>query len=266
VANQCARSLPLDMLAWRCDVANSVIGIVQDITEICRMQQEQADKDAATAQLNATLAAEIKHKEEMYRLLRTLSHEIRNPLHGILGNTQALLDMLQACEQQAAAGVTRQKAAADVSDDVIHNSSDVAHPDGGGGGVSPAELSPTSSLESPRSAALPQLQCRRRANSGSSNSSSCSNSSISNSSSGSGSTQRQRQHVTRQQHELSPPRLSTSSLKRLVAAQKWADSLGSFSSPQQQQQQQQAANCSSKVANMRAMVAEIHECALHQVE
>jgi His Kinase A (phospho-acceptor) domain len=73
------------------------------------MQQEEAEKDAATAQLNALLAAEIKHKEEMYRLLRTISHEIRNPLHGILANTQALLDLVCEVEQQAAE-VTRQAA------------------------------------------------------------------------------------------------------------------------------------------------------------
>jgi His Kinase A (phospho-acceptor) domain len=231
---------------------NSVVGIVQDITDSCREQQAQAEKKATTAQLNALLAADIKHKDEMYRLLRTLSHEIRNPLHGILGNTQALLDMLQDCEQ-----VTRQRAA-DVSDDVIQNCSDVAETVSG---VSPAELSPTSSLESPRSTALPQLQCRRRASSGSS---SCSSNS---SGSGSGSTQWQQQQQQQQQHELSPPRLSTSSLKRLVAAQKWAGSLGSLNSPQQQQQQQQqATSCSSKVTSMRAMVTEIHECALHQVQ
>jgi signal transduction histidine kinase len=37
----------------------------------------------------------------MHRLLRTISHEIRNPLHGILGNTQALLDLLLTVQQQA---------------------------------------------------------------------------------------------------------------------------------------------------------------------
>jgi His Kinase A (phospho-acceptor) domain len=46
---------------------------------------------------------EAKHKEEMHRLLRTISHEIRNPLHGILCNSQALLDTLCEAEHQAAA-------------------------------------------------------------------------------------------------------------------------------------------------------------------
>jgi hypothetical protein len=46
---------------------------------------------------------EAKHKEEMHRLLRTISHEIRNPLHGILCNSQALLDTLCEVEQQQAA-------------------------------------------------------------------------------------------------------------------------------------------------------------------
>jgi signal transduction histidine kinase len=148
---------------------SSIVGIVQDITESCKEQQEQAEKEAAAAQLNATLAAQLKHKEEMYRLLRTISHEIRNPLHGILGNTQALPDMLQHCEQQqeAAADVTR-RASADVSDDVSQSSSDVAS----SGGASPTQLSPTSSAESAWGAAaaqpqlqLPQLQPRRRASS-----------------------------------------------------------------------------------------------------
>eukprot|EP00953_Heterococcus_sp_UTEX-ZZ885_P032453 16953-Heterococcus_DN1.PRE.3 len=85
------------------DGTQSIVGMAQDISEICRMQQEQADKEAATARLNALLAAEIKYKEEMYRLLRTISHEVRNPLHGILGNTQALLDLVWQVEQQAAA-------------------------------------------------------------------------------------------------------------------------------------------------------------------
>jgi His Kinase A (phospho-acceptor) domain len=39
----------------------------------------------------------------MHRLLRTISHEIRNPLHGILCNSQVLLDTLCEAEHQAAA-------------------------------------------------------------------------------------------------------------------------------------------------------------------
>jgi His Kinase A (phospho-acceptor) domain len=61
------------------------------------------------------LIQEVKHKEDIHRLLRTISHEIRNPLHGILGNAQALLDMLQEAEQRVAAAtaeVTRQTAVA----------------------------------------------------------------------------------------------------------------------------------------------------------
>jgi hypothetical protein len=42
-------------------VADSIVGIVQDISEICRMQQEQAEKEAATTQLNAMLAAVSTH-------------------------------------------------------------------------------------------------------------------------------------------------------------------------------------------------------------
>jgi hypothetical protein len=35
----------------------SIVGIVQDISEICRMQQQEAEQKTATAQLNAMLAA-----------------------------------------------------------------------------------------------------------------------------------------------------------------------------------------------------------------
>jgi His Kinase A (phospho-acceptor) domain len=94
------------------DGTQSLVGIMQDITELCRMQQHEAEQKLATEQLNALLAAEIKHKEEMYRLLRTISHEIRNPLHGILANTQALLDLVWHAEQQAAAEAAQVTAAA----------------------------------------------------------------------------------------------------------------------------------------------------------
>jgi prepilin signal peptidase PulO-like enzyme (type II secretory pathway) len=36
--------------------ANSIVGIVQDISEICRMQQQEAEQKTATAQLNLMLA------------------------------------------------------------------------------------------------------------------------------------------------------------------------------------------------------------------
>jgi His Kinase A (phospho-acceptor) domain len=44
-------------------------------------------------------AQEVKHKEDMQKLVRTISHEIRNPLHGILANTQALLDLIKEAEE-----------------------------------------------------------------------------------------------------------------------------------------------------------------------
>jgi His Kinase A (phospho-acceptor) domain len=50
-----------------------------------------------------TVIQETMHKEEMHRLLRTISHEIRNPLQGILGNVQVLLATLCKSEQQEAA-------------------------------------------------------------------------------------------------------------------------------------------------------------------
>jgi signal transduction histidine kinase len=43
---------------------------------------------------------ELRHKAEMHRLLRTISHEIRNPLQGILSNTQALISLTTTADQR----------------------------------------------------------------------------------------------------------------------------------------------------------------------
>jgi His Kinase A (phospho-acceptor) domain len=51
----------------------------------------------------------------MHRLLRTISHEIRNPLHGILGNTQALLDLLLPVQQHAMQAVNASSGACNAS-------------------------------------------------------------------------------------------------------------------------------------------------------
>jgi signal transduction histidine kinase len=45
---------------------------------------------------------ELRHKAEMHRLLRTISHEIRNPLQGILSNTQALISLTTTVDQRQA--------------------------------------------------------------------------------------------------------------------------------------------------------------------
>jgi light-regulated signal transduction histidine kinase (bacteriophytochrome) len=45
---------------------------------------------------------ELRHKAEMHRLLRTISHEIRNPLQGILSNTQALISLTTTADQRQA--------------------------------------------------------------------------------------------------------------------------------------------------------------------
>jgi hypothetical protein len=51
----------------------------------------------------------------MHRLLRTISHEIRNPLHGILGNTQALLDLLLPVQQHATEAMNTSSGACNAS-------------------------------------------------------------------------------------------------------------------------------------------------------
>jgi His Kinase A (phospho-acceptor) domain len=65
--------------------------------------QTASHKQCCLLALFGAIVQEIKHKEDMHTLLRTISHEIRNPLHGVLGNTQALLDILCEAGQQAAA-------------------------------------------------------------------------------------------------------------------------------------------------------------------
>jgi PAS domain S-box-containing protein len=306
------------------DGTQSIVGMAQDISEICRMQQEQADKEAATARLNALLAAEIKHKEEMYRLLRTISHEVRNPLHGILGNTQALLDLVWQAEQ--AAGVTRQRAAADVtvssgspsssskctccctcgarastvagaspaavtaftsstSSSSISNKgtpevlSQSARP-AGRSTVQPGPVQThvqrSSSCSSADVAAdsaadvapIPQVDCARARTQ--TNSSSCDDEASTKlnglSSNGQSNSQSNGQS-----------RLSARCLHRAARAKKrgltssssdTASSSGSSSSAQQLQQQGADYSSSSSMfaSAVKGMVAEIHECALHQVE
>jgi His Kinase A (phospho-acceptor) domain len=122
----------------------SVVEVIQDVTKIVFYQQEEERQEAMTAKLNAVLKAvrlsalipshcpactsaknflcaghstqqELKHKDEMHRLLRTISHEIRNPLHGILGNTQALLDLLLPVQQHAMQAVNASSGACNAS-------------------------------------------------------------------------------------------------------------------------------------------------------
>jgi len=65
------------------------VGTMTDITELVLLQE----KEVINARLQKTLDDDLKHRSEMQRMLRTLSHEIRNPLQGILSNTQTLLSL-----------------------------------------------------------------------------------------------------------------------------------------------------------------------------
>eukprot|EP00953_Heterococcus_sp_UTEX-ZZ885_P040280 20602-Heterococcus_DN1.PRE.1 len=98
-----------------CALLYSIVEVIQDVTKIVLCQQEEERQEAMTAKLNAVLKAELKHKDEMHRLLRTISHEIRNPLHGILGNTQALLDLLLPLQQHATEAVNASSGACHAS-------------------------------------------------------------------------------------------------------------------------------------------------------
>jgi predicted PurR-regulated permease PerM len=53
---------------------NSIVAIVQDITEVCRMKQEEAEQEAATAQLNATLSAvSAQHQQQQQQQQQQLA-------------------------------------------------------------------------------------------------------------------------------------------------------------------------------------------------
>jgi uncharacterized protein (DUF2342 family) len=68
----------------RCVRANSIVAIVQDMTEFCRMKQEELQQEAATAQLNATLSAVRAHittAADFTLLLSTASTPVFNIAH-----------------------------------------------------------------------------------------------------------------------------------------------------------------------------------------
>jgi His Kinase A (phospho-acceptor) domain len=323
--------LPLLLLLLLLLLYDSIVGIVQDITEICRMQQHEAEQKLATEQLNALLAAEIKHKEEMYRLLRTISHEIRNPLHGILGNAQALLELLREVEQQctgetvnnvtavpadstttaavaAVATAATAAAAESTADTACMRNSDLSAvlsvPVLQRGDSTHADVDTTSNSRSSNSSST-VCSCSRSASAaatsgssgvngstvdtshsssgttdisgttglsaaagvnGSSSSSSSNNNNSSNSSSSSNS---RRRSVERQALRLRCSRSApTLRLHTPIGELKHRASFNGTSSSSScngMSLLKEALPCSAKMAEAQSLVAEIHECALHQV-
>jgi hypothetical protein len=213
----------------------------------------------------------------MHRLLRTISHEIRNPLHGILCNSQALLDTLCEAEHQAAACDSLSSsndsvlvcAAVSCENAVTASAAAVSASacNGSCASLQPAcSRSPTDVDATPSHGATAALSihesngyCRPRDDGGillrvqDSTSHSSDPKCIPTASVGNNSTS------TRVGHQL----LGTKSLRKAAAATKReacvCDDTSSSSSDAS------LARYSSKLALIKDMITEIHECALHQV-
>jgi K+-transporting ATPase c subunit len=209
---------------------------------------------------------EVKHKEDIHRLLRTISHEIRNPLHGILGNSQALLDTLQEAEQRlaAAAEATRQAALAAVAVADSAAAADAV--------ISPAPCGCTSSLTDRSAVSDSPSNCQQHSSSALS---AADNATLNGSDQASNSSTVDCRVTAAEQQ-----RHSASSSDAAAAT---ADSTYVHASPgcstnnsgnSSSSSSSSTCACSNtallhelsrKLHTVREMVAEIHECGLHQV-
>ena len=79
------------------------VGTVIDVTEVVLLQNhvQRQEEELRNLRLQKALDDERRHRAEMQTLLRTLSHEIRNPLQGILSNTQTLLSLTTNRDQSS---------------------------------------------------------------------------------------------------------------------------------------------------------------------
>jgi signal transduction histidine kinase/CheY-like chemotaxis protein len=68
----------------------SLIGTVLDVTEFYK----QKEKEKERILLKSKLDLETKHNEELHIIMRSVAHEIRNPLQGILGSATMIDNML----------------------------------------------------------------------------------------------------------------------------------------------------------------------------
>jgi hypothetical protein len=222
----------------------------------------------------------------MFRLLRTISHEIRNPLHGILGNAQALLELLREVEQLAAETAKHVTTVTAVTTDSSDSAACMAK------GDSPTVvplLRRSSSTRADLGTSSSTVDSCIAASSGSSSgsagargSNSFSSSTIglsaaagvssSRSSSCGRSSSESRRRSDRQTLRVRGSRsISTPVLHPAAAAAVLMHSAsGSLngnnsSSGSGASHLREALSRSAKVAAAKGMVAEIHECALHQV-
>jgi His Kinase A (phospho-acceptor) domain len=222
---------------------------------------------------------EAKHKEEMHRLLRTISHEIRNPLHGILCNSQALLDTLCEAEHQAAACDSLSSssdsvlfcAAVNCGDAVTASAAAVSASACNGSCVSvqpacsrshiDADTAPSHEATATLSIHESNGHCRppddrdmllsvQDSTSHSSDAKCLPTASVDNDG-----------ISARVEHQL----LGTKSLRKAAAAKKREAFMRDDSSSSGSSSNASLAGHSSNVALIKDMITEIHECALHQV-
>jgi His Kinase A (phospho-acceptor) domain len=222
----------------------------------------------------------------MHRLLRTLSHEIRNPLHGILGNSQALLELLREVEQQAAetvkcvTAVTAAMTAAATAAAATDSTADIAcmlvsdsptvvySTDAPLLSCSTVDTNSSSSSSSSGATAGSNGTGELTAAAGGANSSSNGGNSISSSSGSSSSRRSLDRHMLRMRCSKSAPALRPrppyTDLKH-SSSFNGTSSSGSSSRRRSESHLSEALTCSAKMAEAQCLVAEIHECALHQV-
>lgn len=78
------------------DGSDLMVGTVFDITEITLKKQIETENQV----LSAALAEQKRHNDETTMVLRTMSHELRNPLQGILGSWSTFESVLEEASKQ----------------------------------------------------------------------------------------------------------------------------------------------------------------------
>jgi hypothetical protein len=210
----------------------------------------------------------------MHRLLRTISHEIRYPLHGILCNSQALLDTLCEAEHQAAAwgSLSSSECAVTSCGDAVPGSAAAVIASACNG--SSASVQPACISSPVRADVTPNLEATA-ALCGTSFDGKCrplhdrdillSVQDCSCHSSDRTYTRTVGNNIvgTGLEHQL----LGTKGLRKAAAAKKREACMrdGSGSSSNSSNSNASLTRHSSKLALIKDMITEIHECALHQV-
>lgn len=103
------------------DGTRSFVGTAFDCTVFVQEQERSAQRAA----LKKHLEDEIKHRTLVARLLRTMSHEMRNPLMGLLSNVHSMQEILDSYQIETSAE-KKQEYLSQIKD-CIQNLSECAH-------------------------------------------------------------------------------------------------------------------------------------------